>query len=158
MASSQHREIQISQAAINASQNLICITHFSQNSSMFLSLSLSWLFIQYCLLLHPHSLSISQIYSIWECYLNSLLSPRIFPDKSNMGCYPTLTVINLWGKMSILCSPSQFYEVQYLLHTIYMLASFFTVASGTRLPFSFSGYSLLLSPPGHWTSHSTLSF
>lgn len=121
-------------------------TRFSQNSSMFLSLSI---FIQYCLLLHPHPLSMPQIYSTWECYLNSLLSPRIIPDKSNMGCYPLLlsptfgkkclfsVLLHCFTKFSISCTP---------------LAPFFTIPFGTWLSFSFSG------PLGHWTSHSILYF
>lgn len=152
MASSQHREIQISQATIHVSPNLSSFLQIASCSS------LSCLFIQYCFLLHLHSLVIP-LYSTWECYLKSLLSLRIIPDKSNMGCYPTLTVINTGVKVSVFCSPSSlFYEVQYLLHTIYMLAPFFTIPSGTWLPFHFSGYSLLFNLLGHWTFHSTVYF
>lgn len=93
MASSQHRDIQISEAAIHVSWNLICITQFSPNSSMFPSLLLfhpvlpppppsllvnSTIFhVRMLLKLYPES----QDYS-WQIQHGMLPHPY---------CYPTLT-------------------------------------------------------------------
>lgn len=80
----------------------------------------------------------------WKCHLNSLLSLRIIPDKSNT---PPLLPSTSGKKCRLSGSPSSLFdEVQYRLHTIYMWAAFFIISSGTLLPFNFSGYSLLLNP------------
>lgn len=46
------------------------------------------------------------------------LESQDYPWQIQHGMLPPLTVTNLWEKVSIFCSPSLFYEVQYLLHTI----------------------------------------